>query len=89
MENKKRKLSGLILTGSALAGMANTAATTTSAGFIDFTKKLAASKLIRNKSGKSQNQCSYFTVFAEKITVKYDDQHASELKDTVFSLFRN
>ena len=42
MENKKRKLSGLILTGSALAGMANTAATTTSAGFIDFTKKVGS-----------------------------------------------
>ena len=38
MENKKRKLSGLILTGSALAGFANNAATTTSAGFSDFLK---------------------------------------------------
>lgn len=38
MENKKRKLSGLILTSSALAGMASTAATSTSAGFMGFLK---------------------------------------------------
>lgn len=38
MENKKRKLSGLILTSSALAGMASTAATSTSAGFMKFLK---------------------------------------------------
>lgn len=51
MGERKKKLSGLILTSSALAGVASTAATTTSAGVIDFLKSgaLRGLNIVKNK----------------------------------------
>lgn len=52
MSERKRKLSGLILTSSALAGVASTAATTTSAGVIDFLKSgaLRGLNIVKNSA---------------------------------------
>ena len=52
MGERKKKLSGLILTSSALAGVASTAATTTSAGVIDFLKSgaLRGLNIVKNSA---------------------------------------
>lgn len=73
MENKKRKLSGLILTGSALAGMANTAATTTGTGFGDFLKNRVSNfKDITTNLGNKLRHTATSAKFIDFLNSKID-----------------
>ena len=73
MENKKRKLSGLILTGSALAGFASNATTTTGAGFSDFLRnKVSNFKDITTNFGNKLSHTATSAKFIDFFNSKID-----------------
>ena len=74
MENKKRKLGGLILTGSALAGFASNAATTTGAGFSDFLKnKVSNFKDITTNFGNKLSHTATSAKLIDFLNSKIDE----------------